>query len=62
MRVIIPFAPHDPKTRLSEILDVEERRAFAEVMLEDVAVAVEMAGGIPEVLSTDMIESQWKVI
>ena len=62
MRVLIPFAPRDPKTRLSEILNVEERHLFAEVMLEDVAVAVEMAGGIPEILSTDMIESQWKVI
>ena len=62
MRVVIPFAPRDPKTRLSEILNVEERHSFAEVMLEDVAVAVEMAGGIPEILSTDRIESRWKVI
>jgi 2-phospho-L-lactate guanylyltransferase len=62
MRVVIPFDPHDPKTRLSEILTSDERYAFAKMMLEDVTIAVKNAGLIPEILSTEIIESQWKVI
>ena len=62
MRVVIPFDPHDPKTRLSEILTSDERYEFAKVMLEDVTTAVKSAGIIPEILSTENIESQCKVI
>jgi len=36
MRVIVPFAPERPKTRLSPVLDRQERVAFARVMLDDV--------------------------
>lgn len=36
MRAIVPFAAARPKTRLADVLDVEERRAFARVMLDDV--------------------------
>lgn len=51
MRVLVPFTPHDPKSRLAPALDADERSAFARVMLEDVLTAVRDAGGDPEILS-----------
>jgi len=36
MKVIIPFKLNNPKSRLSSILSLEERRKLAELMLEDV--------------------------
>jgi 2-phospho-L-lactate guanylyltransferase len=52
MRVIVPFDPSDPNTRLSSLLSPAERREFAAAMLRDVLVAVRDAGGQPTVLST----------
>ena len=52
MRVLVPFDATDPKTRLSGVLDAEERRGFAVAMLRDVLAAVRDAGGTPSVLST----------
>lgn len=56
MRVVVPFATNDPKTRLSGLLDPAERRAFSRAMLEDVLEAVRDAGGDPEVLATAPME------
>ena len=35
MRVVVPFAPERPKTRLAPVLDEAGRAAFARVMLDD---------------------------
>ncbi|MXR20192.1 2-phospho-L-lactate guanylyltransferase, partial [Halobacterium sp. PCN9] len=44
MRVIVPFDPSDPNTRLSSLLSPAERREFAAAMLRDVLAAVREAG------------------
>lgn len=51
-RAVIPFKPVDPKTRLSCVLNREERESFARVMLLDVVTAVWESGGNPTILST----------
>lgn len=55
MQVFIPFSPDNPKTRLSGLLTKEERVEFALVMLDDVINVVESAGGIPILLSTELV-------
>jgi len=52
MRVLVPFAAEDPKTRLSDVLDADERAAFARTMLEDVLDAIRDTGQSPELLAT----------
>jgi 2-phospho-L-lactate guanylyltransferase len=52
MRVVVPFAASDPKTRLAEVLSADERAAFAAAMLDDVLAAVRATGREPEVLAT----------
>jgi 2-phospho-L-lactate guanylyltransferase len=52
MTVLVPFAPDRPKTRLSTVLEPEERKAFANAMLVDVIDAIEAAGQVPTVLAT----------
>jgi 2-phospho-L-lactate guanylyltransferase len=52
MTVLVPFAPDRPKTRLSTVLDPDERRAFAHAMLRDVLDALVEAGREPTVLAT----------
>lgn len=52
MRVVVPFATDDPKTRLKDILTPSERHEFSRAMLRDVLTVVEEAGGEPEVLAT----------
>lgn len=52
MRVVVPFAAEQPKTRLGEVFTPDERRAFARAMLSDVLSALGDAGHTPEVLST----------
>jgi 2-phospho-L-lactate guanylyltransferase len=49
---VIPFRPSNPKTRLSCVLEPEERDEFARMMLFDVIEAVIDAGLKPLVLST----------
>ena len=52
VRVIIPFKPKNPKTRLSGVMSLQEREAFAEMMLGDVLDAVTDGGCNPLILST----------
>jgi 2-phospho-L-lactate guanylyltransferase len=52
MRVVVPFAAETPKTRLSSVLDDDERGAFARTMLEDVLGTLRETGADPEVLAT----------
>lgn len=40
MRVVVPFAPERPKTRLAPVLDEAERATFARRMLDDVLDAL----------------------
>lgn len=55
MRVVVPVAVEQPKTRLAGVLTTEERVAFTRAMLDDVLGAVRGAGGDPEVLATGPI-------
>ncbi|MBP7120059.1 MAG: 2-phospho-L-lactate guanylyltransferase [Methanolinea sp.] len=50
---LIPFKPANPKTRLSCVLDLDERIQFARLMLADVIDAVKGAGCTPRIISTD---------
>jgi 2-phospho-L-lactate guanylyltransferase len=52
VRALIPFKPANPKSRLSAVMDREEREAFARAMLDDVVTAVRGAGCTPVILST----------
>ena len=56
MEVLIPYSADRPKSRLSGVLDPDERAAFARAMLDDVLTAVTAAGGRPHVLATDPID------
>ncbi|MFB6173547.1 MAG: 2-phospho-L-lactate guanylyltransferase [Halobacteriales archaeon] len=56
MRVLVPYAPEEPKTRLSDALDAGERAAFSRAMLADVLGALREAGREPEVLATAPVE------
>jgi 2-phospho-L-lactate guanylyltransferase len=51
MRVVVPFGAERPKTRLSSVLDGEERREFATAMLGDVLDALDASGHDPIVLT-----------
>jgi 2-phospho-L-lactate guanylyltransferase len=57
MRTVVPFDPRNPNSRLSPVLDVEERREFAAAMLADVLDAVRSAGGEPEILATAPVDA-----
>jgi 2-phospho-L-lactate guanylyltransferase len=52
MRVVVPFAAEQPKTRLDGFLTPDERRAFARAMLTDVLDALRETSHDPELLST----------
>ncbi|KAF1076666.1 2-phospho-L-lactate guanylyltransferase [Methanogenium sp. MK-MG] len=52
VHAIIPFRPVNPKTRLSGVMDQEEREAFARAMLGDVVSVLLAAGCSPGILST----------
>jgi 2-phospho-L-lactate guanylyltransferase len=58
MRVVVPFATEQPKTRLSAVLAPDERRAFARAMLCDVVAAVYAAGHTPLVLATAPLDDE----
>ncbi|MDS0299805.1 2-phospho-L-lactate guanylyltransferase [Halogeometricum sp. S1BR25-6] len=57
MQVVVPYAARDPKSRLADVLDADERRAFARAMRADVVDAVRAAGGTPTLLTTAPPES-----
>jgi 2-phospho-L-lactate guanylyltransferase len=57
MRVVVPFATSDPKTRLADVLSADGRAAFAAAMLDDVLAAVRATGRDPEVLATAPVEA-----
>lgn len=52
MRVLVPFDASEPKTRLADVLDPQERTDFAYAMLGDVLATVRETGGCPELLTT----------
>jgi len=56
MRVVVPYAAREPKTRLDGVLSPDERSAFARAMLGDVLAAIRGAGREPEVLATAPVE------
>lgn len=49
---VVPFRPGNPKSRLSCVLDEEERALFAGAMLRDVLSALHQVGCDPWVMST----------
>lgn len=61
MRVLVPFDSRDPNTRLSPVLDADERREFATVMREHVVTTVRTAGHEPELLVTESVEADCPV-
>jgi len=62
MDVLVPFAAGEPKTRLADVLDPDERASFARAMLLDVCEAVSDAGGEPTVLATEPLECPYPVV
>jgi len=56
--VLIPYKPVNPKTRLSGLLNQEERQAFARAMLDDVLFAVKDANYSPVIIATELYESE----
>jgi 2-phospho-L-lactate guanylyltransferase len=56
MDVFVPFDARDPKTRLSDLLDADERETVARAMLRDVLAALEATDHQPRVLATADIE------
>lgn len=56
MRILVPFAAEQPKTRLGEILDSAERRAFAASMLEDVLAAIHATDHDATVIATAPVD------
>jgi len=62
MEVLVPFAGREPKTRLADCLQPDERAAFARAMCLDVCEAVADAGHEPTVLSTAPIDVDWPVV
>lgn len=56
MRLVVPVSGSDPKTRLSSVLSLDERREFTEAMLADVLAALDGTGYDPEVVATAPID------
>jgi 2-phospho-L-lactate guanylyltransferase len=55
---LIPFKPKNPKTRLSAVLEPEEREKFAAAMLEDVLLVMREMCCMPVIVSTELFESE----
>ena len=55
MRVLIPYDPTNPKSRLEPVLSAAERKQFGKIMLDDVINCVVEAGHTPEVLTTEAV-------
>jgi 2-phospho-L-lactate guanylyltransferase len=56
VRVVVPYAVDQPKTRLSGVLSPAERLAFAEAMCRDTLDAIRQAGETPELLATAPVD------
>jgi len=56
MRVLVPFDARTPKTRLSSLLDPDERLALARAMLRDVLETLVACGYEPTVLATGPVD------
>ncbi len=56
--VLIPYKPVNPKTRLSCVLNQEERESFARAMLADVVCAVRDVNCSPVVVGTELFDSE----
>jgi 2-phospho-L-lactate guanylyltransferase len=52
MDVFVPFDARDPKTRLADLLDADERETLARAMLRDVLVAFDGIDHQPQVVAT----------
>jgi 2-phospho-L-lactate guanylyltransferase len=61
MHAIVPFDARDPKTRLDDLLVREERRSFAQEMLQDVLETLAAVDLHPEVLSTAPVDCAYPV-
>jgi 2-phospho-L-lactate guanylyltransferase len=55
---LIPYKPKNPKTRLSPVLEQDEREKFAEAMLADVLSALKDANCSPVVVGTELFDSE----
>jgi 2-phospho-L-lactate guanylyltransferase len=55
---LIPFKPKNPKTRLSAVLEPEEREKFAAAMLEDVLLVMREMCCMPVIIATELFESE----
>lgn len=62
MDVLVPFAAGEPKTRLANVLEPDERAEFARTMLRDVCSVIDETDASPTILSTGHIDSEWSVI
>ncbi len=56
MQIFVPFDASDPKTRLSDLLDTDERSAVARAMLRDVLDALADTAHQPQVLATENVD------
>ncbi len=56
--VLIPYKPVNPKTRLSCMLNQEERESFARAMLADVISAVRDVNCSPVVVGNELFDSE----
>jgi 2-phospho-L-lactate/phosphoenolpyruvate guanylyltransferase len=55
---LIPYKPKNPKTRLSPVLELDEREKFAEAMLADVISALKDVNCSPVVVGTELFDSE----
>lgn len=55
---LIPYKPKNPKTRLSSVLEPEEREKFAAAMLEDVLGALREMCWMPVIVATELFDSE----
>lgn len=62
MQVLVPFDARNPKSRLANVLDDDERQGFACAMLADVLDAVDRAGHSATVLSTAPVDCDAPVV
>jgi 2-phospho-L-lactate guanylyltransferase len=58
MDVFVPFDACDPKTRLSDLLDADERETVARAMLRDVISALDATDHQPTVLATADVDCE----